>query len=530
LFALADSTLAQVPSILSYQGRVQVSGTNFSGTGQFKFALVSPGTNVNRRATAVATVTAGFVTGISVTDGGAGYTNTPAVTITDTTGSGASATATISGGAVTAITVNNAGSGYSSSPTVSIARPPTSAANDVLWTNDGTGGPGNPPANAVSLAVQQGLFTVLLGDTTVANMEPVPANVFAQSDVRLRIWFNDGVHGFAQLAPDQYLGSVGFAMAAAQLAGATEGQPVVFKVTTNETMRIDPAGNVGIGTSSPQQLLHLNVTAGHGEGMEIDSAIAGHSPAIYLNHTGTSGHNFRIASFGDNVNPGSFRIRDDTLGVDRLVIDDNGSWDFGAQTRQTLNLWGSAYGIGVQGYRLYFRTDVGAGFAWFAGGKHANATDDPGAGGTELMQLDESGNLRVRGIMATNVTLTSDRAAKENFSPADASEILDKVASLPISRWSFKGDQNIRHIGPVAQDFHAAFKVGEDDRHIAVVDEGGVALAAIQGLNQKLEYELKAKGARISALEKQNVSLENRLAALEKLVVEMTANQSDGSH
>src|SRR5687768_1056135 len=88
-----------VPPTISYQGRVQVSGTNFSGTGLFKFALVSKGTNLNRQATATATVTSGFVTSISVTDGGFGYTAPPAVTITGATGSGATATANVSGGA-----------------------------------------------------------------------------------------------------------------------------------------------------------------------------------------------------------------------------------------------------------------------------------------------------------------------------------------------------------------------------------------------------------------------------------------------
>ena len=38
----------------------------------------------------------------------------------------------------------------------------------------------------------------------------------------------------------------------------------------------------------------------------------------------------------------------------------------------------------------------------------------------------------------------------------------------------------------MAQDFYAAFGIGADDKHISAVDEGGVALAAIQGLNQKL--------------------------------------------
>jgi len=84
---------------------------------------------------------------------------------------------------------------------------------------------------------------------------------------------------------------------------------------------------------------------------------------------------------------------------------------------------------------------------------------------------------------------------------------LERVASLPISRWNFKTDAATRHIGPMAQDFYAAFNVGTDDKHIATVDEGGVALAAIQGLNEKLND----KDAEIKALEK-------RLADLEQLV------------
>jgi Chaperone of endosialidase len=68
--------------------------------------------------------------------------------------------------------------------------------------------------------------------------------------------------------------------------------------------------------------------------------------------------------------------------------------------------------------------------------------------------------------------------------------MLTKVASLPLTEWNYKTDKSVEHIGPMAQDFHAAFGLnGGDDKHISVVDEGGVALAAIQGLNQKLETE-----------------------------------------
>jgi hypothetical protein len=81
--------------------------------------------------------------------------------------------------------------------------------------------------------------------------------------------------------------------------------------------------------------------------------------------------------------------------------------------------------------------------------------------------------------------------------------MLAKVAALPMTQWNYKTDQaGVRHIGPMAQDFHVAFGLdGADDKHISVVDEGGVALAAIQGLNQKLDE----KDAEIQAL-KQSVS------------------------
>ena len=83
---------------------------------------------------------------------------------------------------------------------------------------------------------------------------------------------------------------------------------------------------------------------------------------------------------------------------------------------------------------------------------------------------------------------SSDRNLKENFEPVNGLAVLEKVASLPISHWNFKRD-DIPHIGPMAQDFHAAFGLGTDERHIATVDADGVALAAIQGLNQKLEQK-----------------------------------------
>jgi hypothetical protein len=98
-------------------------------------------------------------------------------------------------------------------------------------------------------------------------------------------------------------------------------------------------------------------------------------------------------------------------------------------------------------------------------------------------------------------TNASDKNLKANFAQVDARDILARVSSLPVQTWNYRAeDANVRHIGPTAQDFYAAFNVGRDDKSIGTVDADGVALAAIQGLNQE-NQDLKA---RVAALEQAN--------------------------
>ncbi|HNS50554.1 MAG TPA: tail fiber domain-containing protein [Anaerolineae bacterium] len=107
----------------------------------------------------------------------------------------------------------------------------------------------------------------------------------------------------------------------------------------------------------------------------------------------------------------------------------------------------------------------------------------------------------------------SDRELKENVAEVNAQTLLARLAQVPVTTWNYQSqDASIRHIGPMAQDFHAAFGVGEDDTHITTVDADGVALAAIQGLyaeNQALKAENAAQQTEIDALDA-------RLAALEE--------------
>lgn len=85
------------------------------------------------------------------------------------------------------------------------------------WSNDGTagqrtkgGGTATEPAAAIPLTVTKGLYSVLLGDSSIPNMIAIPAAVWTHDDVRLRVWFDDGTHGSQLLTPDQRLAPNGY--------------------------------------------------------------------------------------------------------------------------------------------------------------------------------------------------------------------------------------------------------------------------------------------------------------------------------
>ena len=112
-------------------------------------------------------------------------------------------------------------------------------------------------------------------------------------------------------------------------------------------------------------------------------------------------------------------------------------------------------------------------------------------------------------------TAASSRTFKEGFARIDAGNILAKVIALPVQTWFYKDDhQEGRHMGPVAEDFAALFGLGNDDKHIGGVDESGVAFAAIQGLNRKVEEvngELKRENSKL------RTDLDDVLGRLSKL-------------
>lgn len=202
------------------------------------------------------------------------------------------------------------------------------------------------------------------------------------------------------------------------------------------------------------------------------------------------------------------------------------SWSLAPQSSSSLSVYGEGnarvtvqdYGSQVVGRNLMRLINNGpvtlrfenqaSGAAWGFGSIVAEDKffiSKGGAAGLDLT-LDGAGNLVILGTL----TQLSDRNAKRDVREIDGDELLRKLAALPLSSWSYKADgQAARHVGPMAQDFSAAFGLGHDDTHLAPSDVAGVSLAAAQALKRELEARLAEKDAQIAALAE-------RLAALER--------------
>jgi trimeric autotransporter adhesin len=138
----------------------------------------------------------------------------------------------------------------------------------------------------------------------------------------------------------------------------------------------------------------------------------------------------------------------------------------------------------------------------------------------------------------------SDRNLKENIEPVDGRDALERLSRVPIATWNYTSqDPSIRHIGPMGQDFHEAFGLGEEPPRISTIDADGVALAAIQGLHELVkdkdceiaelreqqEREIAALRAEKNDLAVRNAELEERLNCIESLLADRFSEQNEGA-
>ncbi len=326
----------------------------------------------------------------------------------------------------------------------------------------------------------------------------------------------------------------------------------------NHSLFVEDSGDVGVGTSTPAVRVHL---------------ADGDSPTVRLEQNGTSGWTPQTWDVAGNET--NFFIRDATNGstlpfrirpaapTNSLLIDAGGAVSVGTASPASgakfhVETGGGAVddfvvtgdskiGIGTNSPDAATHAHIvhGSGnalrleetragtpdnfIAWYDAGGRTGFLGHPNPANNQMWMANEAGEslvLSTNGSTAHvvvdtsgNVTTTgtvngvSDRNAKEAIVPVDTGKMLEKVLGLPISEWSYKGDDpSVRHVGPMAQDFRAGFGLGKDDKTISFHDPAGVALAAIQGLNEVVE----AKDLRIEQLEERNRELEARIGRIER--------------
>ncbi len=324
LLALAAS--AQVPTIMSYQGRVTVGGINYTGPGEFKFALVN------------------------------------------------------------------------------------AAGNATYWSNDGTSAAGSEPTAAVEVDAEDGLFTVFLGDTALPNMTAVDVAAFQNNNVHLRIWFREGATPFEQLAPDQPVGSVGYAMMSAQVANNAIGanQLAAGAVTVDK---------LSINSVSADKIVNSTITSN-----KIDWSTM---PDTRLKSYAENGaYEIAPVATGDNATAIGYGAHADGAGSMVAGGSQNISMgDYSTAVGGAENTAAANYSF-VAGYRAA-ATNIGA-FVW------ADSTGE-GAISTADNQVTFSAEGGFRHVEGTNEFLIRGGVVTINDEPLGGTNVADMVARTGVN-------------------------------------------------------------------------------------------------
>ena len=312
---------------------------------------------------------------------------------------------------------------------------------------------------------------------------------------------------------------------------------------------IDDGGRMGLGTSTPVVEMHM---------------VNGDTPTMRLDQNGSSGFTPQVWDVAGNET--NFFIRDVTNGsrlplkirpgspTDALVLEPGGT------RLNNLTTFSANVGMGLNtaDHQLHVRGDASTSPVKIEetsdtnliremlllannGGSTIQFEDtssdlhdwqvsatrfgflitEEGSAEVEFNLTRGTGNLTIAGTLTQN----SDIHRKTNINPVDPTEVLARVAELPISTWAYKEDEKTLHLGPMAQDFFQQFGLGASDRTIATIDTSGVALAAIQGLKQELDRKddeirtLRAEIERLNATASAQAELVNRI---EELAMRMT--------
>lgn len=344
-----------------------------------------------------------------------------------------------------------------------------------------------------------GRFNVLLG-----RVSPIDENVFDAASA----WLGITVGSDPQMTPRTQIATAPYAFHVSSIDGATGGKITgSFACGHNQTLAGAGNSNFLAGDSNTASGYASSVAAG-----VANTASGTHSLVASGTFNQATGGNCVIGGGSQNI----------AEGVSSVV---GGGVSNTAGSTALSNNYATVPG----GF-----SNIASGHASFAAGHNARALGDYSFvwnGDTSLAFNDTTGGDRgqfvvrapggVRIYSATHDvgsgvillpgsgswTNGSDRNSKDNIRTVDGERLLVALSAIPVSTWNYKAqDPSIRHIGPMSQDFYDAFGVGEDDKFISSVDADGVALAAIQALNEKTK-QIDELRIQIAELQQQMKSL-----------------------
>jgi hypothetical protein len=268
------------------------------------------------------------------------------------------------------------------------------------------------------------------------------------------------------------------------ITAATIPFTVLGAAPTN-ALYVDTRGRIGLRTSTP--LLDVHLLTGDTPGLRLDQSSANGFTAQTWDVAGNEANFFvRDVSGGSRL---PFRIRP---GAPTSSIDIDAAGNVGVGTASPAARIDIAYNVVLDAPIPVLRVN------------NNDASVD--AAQRDRFVVDSAGNVLARGT----ISQLSSRSAKENFRTTDGQLLLAKLEQMPIDSWNYRGaPTKERHVGPVAEDFHAAFGLGRSERYIAPTDMAGVALASVKALQQ----EIKQRDEHIQELERRLQALEARLDA-----------------
>jgi len=320
-------------------------------------------------------------------------------------------------------------------------------------------------------------------------------------------------------------------------------RPLQIKTSApTNSLFIDTSGQIGLGTNEPSKELHLSNNNSPTIRLQQNSElyedqvwdIVANEIALkfadvsnfnnwplYIS-TGAPSYSLDIRSNG-NIGLGtavpltSLHVQRDD-GTAQILVDEINDTAAPRTLFRLKNKGNTKFGV--------LNTEAGVEWA-FANPGTGFRLSRQGSGVVE-MEIFNNGNMNIAGALTQN----SDVNSKTGITDIDPDEILSLVSELPVSQWEYKDAEGEKHIGPMAQDFYAAFGLGASETGLSTIDTSGVALVAIKALvekNESLESAIEELRRENRALAARQQAKLDKVDQLEQMVKQlMQARKNSG--